>query len=94
MRACRILDQDNQHRRQTVADALAVLDTRAAFGSEDTVEIPVGLMPLSPEQNVGLVLLVFDLPHCKMRCAVPLPSAKTLKAGGPMAIVTAPYCGS
>jgi hypothetical protein len=76
MRPYEILDKDNQHRRRTIADALAVLETQAAFGSEDTAKIRVGMMPLVPTRDVRVVLVIFDLACSEKSFAVPMPERR------------------
>jgi len=66
--------------RRTIMDALAVLESEAAFGEEDIAEIRVGLMPLAPRKHVGLVQTVFDVPCSERSYAVPLPSAEFFRA--------------
>jgi len=79
MRAYEILDQDDQRRRRTVADALAVLESQAAFGREDKAEIRVGTMSLVQTKDVRTVLVLFDLPGSEKSYAVPMPSAECFR---------------
>lgn len=76
MRTYEILDLAGMRERRTVADALAILEAEAGFGEEDKAETRVGLVPLRPGQNVGLVQVVFDVPCSVKSYSVPLPSAE------------------
>lgn len=80
MRTYEILDLAGQRSRRTIADALAVLQSLAAFGEHDRAEIRVGLMPLVPRKYVGLAQIVFDVPCSEQSYAVPLPSAEFFRA--------------
>jgi hypothetical protein len=76
MRDYQILELDGKRSRRTIADALAVLEMRAAFGQEDIAEIRVRMMPLRPDKSVGIVQVVFDVPCSENSYAIPLPSAE------------------
>jgi hypothetical protein len=76
MRNYEILDLDRPRDRRTIADALAVLESQAAFGDDDTAEIRIALMSLAPRKCVGLVQVMFDVPCSDKSYAVPLPSAE------------------
>jgi hypothetical protein len=80
MRSYEILGQASQSSRRTIADALAVLETEAAFGEDDTAQIRIGHLRLPSRETVGLVLIVFDMPCTDKSYAVPLPTAKQFYA--------------
>src|ERR1700724_96117 len=71
-----ILDLDGQRSRRTIADALAVLESQAAFGQEDAAEIRVGIMPLRSDKSIGIVQIVYEVPCTEKSYVVPLPSAE------------------
>jgi len=75
MRSYEILEQASQSSRRTIADALAVLETEAAFGEDDTAQIRIGQLPLPSRETVGLVLVIFEVPCTDKGYAVPLPTA-------------------
>jgi hypothetical protein len=76
MRNYEILDLDRLRNRRTIADALAVLESQAAFGEYDNAEIRIALAPLLPDKCVGLTQVIFDGPCSDKSYAVPLPSAE------------------
>jgi len=61
MRSYEILEQASQSSRRTIANALAVLETEAAFGEDDTAQIRIGQLPLPSRETVGLVLVIFEM---------------------------------
>lgn len=76
MTACEILDLDSLNNRRTVGDAIAMLQSCAGFGDEDTAQIHVLLMPLAPNKDVGAIAAVFEVPYGDKAYTVPLPSAE------------------
>ena len=80
MRNYEILDLDRLRNRRTIADALAVLESQAAFGEDDTAEIRISVVSLAPGKCVGLVQVMFDVPCSEKSYAVPLPSAEYVHA--------------
>src|SRR5271166_2934284 len=80
MRSYEILAQASQSSRRTIADALAILETEAAFGEDDTAQIRIGHLRLPSGETVRLVLVVFDMPFTDKGFAVPLPTTKQFYA--------------
>jgi hypothetical protein len=83
MRIYEILDLAGLRQRRTLADAIAVFESQAAFGSDDKAEVRIGLIPLAARKSVGLVQVVFDIPGSDKSYAVPLPSAEFFRAQSP-----------
>lgn len=75
-----ILDLDGLRKRRTVADAIAVLQSGATFGDDDTAQIRVELMRLAPGKDVCAIVVVFSVPCSDKAYTVPLPSAKFFTA--------------
>jgi hypothetical protein len=75
MRNYERLLEDKRTSRRTVADAIAVLEQSAAFGSDDTATIQVGRLQLPSGEVAGLVQVIFDLPCSEQSYVVSLPSS-------------------
>lgn len=75
MRNYERLLEDKRTSRRTVADAIAVLEQSAAFGSGDTATIQVGRLPLPSGVVAGLVHVIFDVPFSEKSYVVSLPTS-------------------
>jgi hypothetical protein len=80
MRKYERLLEEGRNSRRTIADALEVLRSVAAFNEHDRAEICIGLLRLPSGDVVGLVDVCFNAPLREKACRVSLPTSGAFRA--------------